>query len=171
MQNAGLIYQCWASQATGLPLNALINPKKYKLLFLDIGLAKASSNLDAELMLHKDLMLVNKGHLAEQFVGQELLALAPPYSAGELCYWERDMKGSSAEVDYVINVEDKIIPIEVKAGKTGTLKSLNYFLQNISTGKPLGVKVSMQPLGLSDNILSLPLYMLSEIERLVKELL
>lgn len=171
LQFAGLIYQIWASQATGLPLSALINPKKYKLLFLDIGLVKASSNLDAELMLHKDLMLVNKGNLAEQFVGQELLALAQPYSPGELCYWEREAKGSSAEIDYVVNVGDKIIPIEVKSGKTGTLKSLNYFLQNIAIGKPLGIKISMQPLSLYDNILSIPLYMISELERLVKEVI
>jgi predicted AAA+ superfamily ATPase len=171
LQYAGLIHQVWASSATGLPLNALVNPKRYKLLFLDIGLVKASSNLDAELMLHKDLMLVNKGNLAEQFVGQELLALAPPYSAGELCYWERDVKGSSAEVDYVINVGEKIIPIEVKSGKTGTLKSMNYFLQNVVKDKPLGIKISMQPLGLRDNILSVPLYMLSDLERLVKEII
>jgi len=166
---AGLIYQIFASQSTGLPLNALINPKRYKLLFLDIGLIKASSNLDAELMLQKDLMLVNKGNLAEQYVGQELLALAPAHSAGELCYWEREAKGSSAEVDYVINVGDKIIPIEVKAGKTGSLKSLNYFLEHHSNNKPLGIKISMQPLGFSNNILSIPLYMVSEIERLAME--
>lgn len=170
LQYAGLIYQIMSSQATGLPLNALINAKKYKLLFLDIGLVKASSNLDTELMLNKDLMLVNRGNLVEQFVGQELLALSSPYGAGELCYWSRDAKGSSAEVDYVINVDDKIIPIEVKSGKTGSLKSLNYFLQNISTGKPLGIRLSMQPLGFADNILSVPLYMLSELDRLVKEI-
>lgn len=170
LQHAGLLHQIWASQANGLPLNALINQKKYKLLFLDLGLVKTNSNLDPELMLQKDLMLVNKGSLAEQFVGQELLALASPYSPGELFYWERDAKGSSAEVDYVINVGGKIIPIEVKAGKTGTLKSLNYFLKNIKTDKPLGIKISMQPLGFHDNILSVPLYMVSEIERLIKGL-
>lgn len=171
LQYAGLLYQIYASQASGLPLNALINPKKYKLLFLDIGLVKASSNLDTELMLNKDLMLVNKGNLAEQFVGQELLAMAPPYSQGELCYWERDVKGSSAEVDYVINIGDQIIPMEVKSGKTGTLKSLNYFLANIIKGKQIGIRISMQPLGFRDNILSVPMYMLSELDRLVKEIL
>lgn len=171
LQLAGIIYQVFASGATALPLNALINYKKYKLLFLDIGLVKASSNLDAELMLHKDLMLVNKGDLVEQFVGQELLAYAHPYSAGQLCYWEREAKGSSAEVDYVINVGENILPLEVKSGKSGTLKSLNYFLKNLSTSTPLGIKVSMQPLGLNDNILSIPLYMLSELERLVNEMI
>lgn len=170
LQFAGLIYQVFASHATALPLNALINYKKYKLLFLDIGLVKASSNLDADVMLRKDLMLVNKGDLAEQFVGQELLAYAEPYSAGQLYYWEREAKGSSAEVDYVINVGDVILPLEVKAGKTGTLKSMNYFMKNISSGKSFGIKLSMQPLSLSDNILSIPLYMISELERLVKEL-
>lgn len=171
LQLAGLIYQVFASSATGLPLNAMINYKKYKLLFLDIGLVKASSNIDTELMLNKDIMLVNKGELAEQFVGQELLALAQPYSAGAMHYWERDTRGSNAEVDYVINIGDKIIPIEVKSGKSGTLKSLHYFLQNISIGKPLGIKISMQPLSYQGNILSIPLYMISELERLVKEIL
>lgn len=171
LRYAGLVHQIWASHANALPLNALINPKKYKLLFLDVGLVKTSSNLDPELMLQKDLMLVNKGSLAEQFVGQELLAHASPYSPGELFYWERDAKGSIAEVDYVINIGDKIIPIEVKAGKTGKLKSLRYFLQNIKSDKPLGIKISMQPLGFHDNILSIPLYMLSETERLVKEII
>ncbi len=171
LQYAGLLYQVYASKASGLPLNALINHKKYKLLFLDIGLVKASSNLDIELMLNKDLMLVNKGNLAEQFVGQELLALTRPYNSGELCYWERDVKGSSAEVDYVINIGDQIIPIEVKSGKTGTLKSLNYFLENIIRDKMIGIRISMQPLGFRNNILSIPLYMLSELERLVQEIL
>lgn len=169
LKYAGLLYQVWASKATGLPLNALVNHKKYKLLFLDIGLVKANSNIDAELMLSKDLMLINKGNLAEQFVGQELLALSPAYTPGEIYYWERDEKNSSAEVDYVINIADYIIPIEVKSGKAGTLKSLNYFLQNANTKKSIGVKISMQPLGLHNNILSIPLYMLSELERLVKE--
>lgn len=170
LHSAGLLYQVWASQATNLPLNALINPKKYKLLFLDIGLVKASSNLEAELMLERNLMLVNKGNLAEQFVGQELLALTQSYRPGELYYWERDAKGSTAEIDYVINIGDKIIPIEIKSGKRGTLKSLNYFLENISIGKPLGIKISLHPLGYCDNILSIPLYMISEVERLAKEL-
>lgn len=173
LQYAGLIYQIFASQATGLPLNSLLNHKKYKLLFLDIGLAKASSNLDAELMLQKDLMLVNNGQLVEQFVGQELLTTASPYTAGELFYWERNAHNSSAEVDYVINVGDQIIPIEVKSSKIGRLKSLHYFLHNVASNKNnhncLGIKISMQPLSLHDNILSVPLYMVSEIERLVNE--
>lgn len=170
LQYAGLIYQIWASSASGLPLNALINPKRYKLLFLDIGLVKANSNLDAELMLNENLMLVNKGNLVEQFVGQELIAFAPPYIPSQLCYWERNVKGSCAEVDYVINIDDRIIPIEVKSGKAGTLKSLNYFLKHVLLGKPIGIKISMQPLGMHDNILSIPLYMVSEIERLVKSI-
>lgn len=170
LKNAGLIYQVFASKATGLPLNALINPKKYKLLFLDVGLVKCTSNLDVDVMLNHDLMLVNQGKLVEQFVGQEMLAYMPAYSEGELNYWERDEQGASAEVDYVINVGDRILPVEVKAGKSGTLKSLHYFLANISHGQPLGIKISMQPLGLRDNILSVPLYMLSELDRIIKSI-
>jgi len=167
--NAGLIYIIHCSRSTGLPLNANVNEKKFKLLFLDIGLVKQTSMLEADLMLRKDLMLVNRGALVEQFVGQELLTQFPPYLPGEIFYWEREKKGSAAEVDYVMSVDDAIIPIEVKAGKTGTLRSLQLFLNEKQS--PFGVRVSMKPLSFKNRVLSVPLYMLHELKRLVRELL
>ncbi len=165
----GVMYRVYSSKASGLPLGSLINEKKFKVLFLDIGLAKSTRFLNPELMLEKDLMVVNHGMLVEQFVGQELLAYRSPHIKSELFFWVREKHGSQAEVDYVINVDDAIIPIEVKAGKTGTLRSLRSFITERQS--KLGVRISLQPLSLENNVLSVPLYMVNELERLIHSVL
>ncbi len=166
--DAGLIYRVACTNASGLPLNALINEKKFKLLFLDVGLVKATSLLDAKIMLQEDLMLINQGVLVEQFVGQELLANSPSYLPGQLFFWEREKRGSSAEVDYVIQINEKIIPVEVKAGKSGKMRSLKIFLEEKKS--PFGIRISLNPLEFQDGILSVPLYMIRELKRLVETL-
>lgn len=110
-------------------------------------------------------MLLNRGYLAEQFVGQELLTIKPTYQQSDLFYWEREKVSSAAEVDYVTHVDSQIIPIEVKAGKTGRLKSLQVFLEEKKL--PLGVRISQHPLNREKNILSLPLYMIPKLNRLI----
>lgn len=119
-------------------------------------------------MLNENLMMVNRGALAEQFVGQELLASTADYLPGELFYWQREKTGSMAEVDYGINVDSQIIPIEVKSGKTGTLRSLQVFLDEKKV--PFGIRISLKPLEFHNRVLSVPLYMIQELPRLVREL-
>lgn len=167
LKEAGVIYSIYASKASGLPLNALINEKKFKLLFVDLGLVQTKSLLDPNLLMSKDIMLINRGALAEQFVGQELLAYHPNYLPAEVYYWQREQRSSTAEVDYIFNVDEHIIPIEVKAGATGRLKSLQIFLQEKQS--PLGIKISQEPLQRDQHVLSIPLYMISELRRLVVE--
>ncbi len=166
---AGVIYKVHRTSASGNPLAAQIKENKFKLLFLDIGLVKASQMLDIELLQQKDLLLVDRGMLAEQFVGQELLAYGDPYLPKKLYYWEREKKGSEAEIDYVININDKILPIEVKAGKTGSLRSLQLFLTE--KNQTIGLRFSMHPLSFDGRILSVPLYMVHEVKRLVNLIL
>ena len=112
--------------------------------------------------------MLNRGLQAEQFVGQELLAYSKPYLQSELFYWDRQKPNSSAEVDYVININDRIIPIEVKAGKTGSLRSMQLFLNEKQYN--LGVRLALKPLEIYDRILSVPLYMIHETQRLVGEI-
>jgi hypothetical protein len=76
----------------------------------------------------ENLMLINEGELAEQFIGQQLLTRKPFFIDKELYYWVRENKDSNAELDYLIESGNSVIPIEVKAGKTGTLKSLHVFM-------------------------------------------
>src|SRR3990167_10761960 len=80
------------------------------------------------LFFREDLTLIHSGALAEQFVGQELIAYANPYEKAQLHFWEREKKGSDAEVDYVVMIGSDVIPIEVKSGMTGKLKSMQVFL-------------------------------------------
>jgi hypothetical protein len=164
---AGLISQVYATSASGLPLLAGIKEKKFKLLFLDIGLVKRATNLAVDILLNEDLFLINQGAIVEQFVGQELLAYSSPLDEAKLFYWARDKTGSEAEVDFVLNIDAQILPVEVKSGTTGRLKSMRIFMQEKSS--KLGVRISQIPLSLHDGILSLPLYMISELPRLVRE--
>lgn len=164
---ANLLYKVHHTNASGLPLNTLMHDKHFKIIFLDIGLVNASSQLSPAIFLQDDLVLVNRGMQAEQFVGQELLAYRKPYIQGELYYWDRQKPSSSAEVDYVINVSERIIPIEVKAGKTGSLRSLQLFLNEKNF--PLGLRLSLKPLEMQGRIFSIPLYMIAEIQRLLSD--
>lgn len=162
---AGLLYKVNHTNASGLPLNALINDKYFKIIFLDVGLANSASQISPELFLQKDLMLLNRGIQAEQFAGQELLAYSKPWMQSELYYWDRQKPNSSAEVDYVINVNDRIVPIEIKSGKTGSLRSLQLFLNE--KNYDMGIRLSLKPFEMNDRVLSVPLYMIAEIPRLV----
>jgi len=109
--------------------------------------------------------LLSKRSVAEQFVGQELLAYAKPYMNKKLYYWARDKKSSHAEIDYVIHRGSTIYPIEVKAGATGRMKSIHAFFEFVGGTK--GLRLSQHPLRISGNILSIPLYMLFEMDRLL----
>jgi len=166
LRNAGLIYQILSTSASGIPLGSLVNEKKFKVLFLDTGLVTRSSKLEAEILLNPDVILVNRGMIAEQFVGQELLAYTSPFEEGSLYFWEREAPSSSAEVDYIITVGENIIPIEVKSGSTGKLKSLRMFMQEKKS--KYGIRISQQPLSEIDNLISIPLYMTGEISRIIK---
>lgn len=167
---AGLVHRIHHTAASGLPLSTTKHEEQYKLHFLDVGLMTKATRLPADLLLREDFFSLNRGSMMEELVGQELLAYEPNNQVGELYYWSRKKEKSSsqAEVDYVIAVDDRIVPIEVKAGTTGRLKSLHLFMQEKHA--PFGVKVSTQPLSLEKNILNVPAYMLQSLPRLVRAL-
>lgn len=89
LENAGLIYPVYSTAASGIPLATLANEKKFKIIFLDVGLMVYASRVPAEWFLD-DIILLNRGALAEQFVGQELLAYSPAYEEGPLYFWCRE---------------------------------------------------------------------------------
>ncbi len=97
---AGLIILVHATSAAGLPFASHKKEKKAKFLFLDIGLVKRACNIDLDLLFKENLSLINDGALAEQFVGQELLANMGENEINELYSWIREAKSSSAEIDY-----------------------------------------------------------------------
>lgn len=162
---AGLIYQVHHTSACELPLVTTQSEKKFKLLFLDVGLAKRACYLDMSLIFNEDILLVNQGLLTEQFVGQEILAHTNPRDHERLFFWAREKKNSNAEVDFVTAVGSMIVPIQVKAGKIGRLKSLKLFMEEKQS--LIGIRISSLPLSIEDCILSLPFYMIGELERLI----
>ena len=163
---AGLLHRVIATNASGIPLQIHAKDNKFKLLFLDTGLVNCANRLDMQMAWDTELLQLNAGALAEQFVGQELLAYSSPHEDMQLYYWERDKKGSMAEVDYVIQLGSQILPLEVKAGKTGSLKSLAQFLDEKKA--PVGIRISQHPLSFYDRVLSVPLYLIGQLPRLVK---
>ncbi|MDO8603518.1 MAG: AAA family ATPase [Candidatus Omnitrophota bacterium] len=164
---AGIVYPIYATAASGLPLGAQANEMKFKLNFLDVGLMQNACGLQAELTLTNNFFLINAGAVTEQLIGQELRAYFDSYLKCGLFFWARDKKSSSAEVDYVVAVDSLILPVEVKAGKTGTLKSLKLFIEEKKS--LFGVRFSQEKLSLHDKVLTLPLYMAEQMKRLVRE--
>lgn len=136
------------------------------MLFLDIGLLQCSLEVDPVQFTSATFHQVNAGILAEQFVGQELLAYRDCYLESHLFFWETE-KAGSAEVDYVTNYGGEIVPIEVKAGKKGRLVSLSQFMEKKSS--PIGLHISVNPLSIKERILSVPFYLIKEIPRLLQK--
>ena len=144
-----------------------------------IGFVNQFSQID--LIDLNNLITANEGALAEQFVGQELLPLNPPYMTPDLFYWSREEKNSNAEIDFIFQHKNRIYPVEVKAGKTGTLKSMQIYLYEKKLNNGIRFNMDIPSLGnfktkinipkrneeLSWNLLSLPLYMVSELRRII----
>jgi len=170
------------TMANGIPLGAEIDERYQKVCFLDVGLYSNMTGLDLSVLNSRDdLTFVNEGQLAEQFVGQELRACRPLNQEPALFTWARQNKNSNAEVDYVMQVSDRVVPVEVKAGATGRLRSLQMMVQEKKLS--LAVRVSSQPMLLSElvtalpvgpshnfKLLSVPFYMVSELPRLLATL-
>ena len=126
---ARIIGKVTHSHCTGLPLQADLEEKVYKTLFLDVGLMNAVCGLNWRTVSQMDdIKLINEGAIAEQFIGQHLQHLLADSPNRGLTYWLREGRSSNAELDYVISIAGNIIPIEVKSGATGKLKSLHQFM-------------------------------------------
>ncbi len=132
------------TSANGVPLAAGINERFFKCLHVDVGLMCAALGLDMlDLERQTDPTLVNRGAVAEQFVGQHLLYGEAPYRTPALHYWARETRNAAAEIDYVIAVGSRVVPVEVKAGATGSLRSLHQFVREKSPG--LAVRFNADP--------------------------
>ena len=141
-----------------------------KLHLLDTGLVNFKSGIEKELFSEAELTDVYKGKIAEHIVGQELLSknLSPE---ANLTFWTREKRQSSAELDYLINYKGKLIPVEVKSGASGKMRSLNIFM-NLSdlslavrfySGK-LSISKEKTIEGKDFTLINLPFYLCSKLE-------
>jgi uncharacterized protein len=169
------------THASGLPLQANLDPKTYKLLFLDVGLMNALCGLKWDgLSAMDEERLINSGVIAEQFVGQHLQDLLSEDINRELTYWLRENKTGNAEVDFVASFGGRIVPMEVKSGGRGSLRSLHQFMGEKNA--PLAVRFDANPpsehivettiqrggkaLDVRYRLLSLPLYLVEKVREL-----
>ncbi len=178
LEQARIIYRVNHSSGNGVPLGAEKQKKKNKGLFLDVGLLCGINGLTIhECNNSEDVMHINAGEIAEQYIGQHLLYMNDFYRQPELYYWAREKPQSHAEVDYLVSRGPSVIPIEVKAGKSGTLRSLHVFMQqkkynaalrfNAEPPSILDVTTSIAGPKHSFTLISLPLYMIEQWKRFI----
>jgi predicted AAA+ superfamily ATPase len=123
------------SNASGMPLVAGADDSVFKLFFLDVGLLNFMMGLRAESLLFSrtsEEKLLSEGLSAEQFVAQHLIQIQENFSNPEIFYWLKDKDSQKAEVDFITNFFGSILPVEVKSGKSGTLRSLGVFTKTHS---------------------------------------
>lgn len=176
---ARLCHRVSHTSANGLPLASEGRDKFFKAILLDCGLVSALLGLDLQdIKTIHDLHLINKGGLSEQLVGQLLRTVQPEYIEPKLYYWAREEKGASAEIDYIIQHGSRLVPVEVKAGRTGVLRSLHYFVANkeveyavrINGDSPSVTKVEAKTVSHQTakyTLLSIPFYLTEQLPRLL----
>jgi uncharacterized protein len=154
---SGLLLPVTHSSAHGIPLGAEMNLKKRKMLVFDTGIYQRLLGLDlSEILFEKDTGLINKGALAELFVGLELAKYGSCYRMSELFYWQREAKNSLAEVDYLLQRNLEIIPVEVKSGTRGAMQSMYRFLEE--RHQSFGFRISLENFSEYKQIRVVPMY-------------
>ncbi len=170
LEKAMLINLMYPSTGTDIPIIPDYN-KSPRLHFLDTGLINYFVGLQKELFGTKDLNSVYEGKVAEHIVGQELIAESQTF-LNKIQFWVREKKQSNAQVDYIIQFENYIIPIEVKIGKSGQLRSLHEFIDRaphnysvrVYSGK-LKIDLAETIKGKKFYILNLPFYLVGDIKK------
>jgi uncharacterized protein len=155
---AGLFYKVIKTSGQGIPLGSGADLDDFKLLFLDVGLSQALLKNDiSQWFINPINTFINKGEIVEAFIGQELLAYANPINKHALFYWHNDTRSSESEMDYLVQIKDQIVPIEVKAGKSKRIKSMRIFLET-HVKSIYGLRFSADNYHIHDQIYSYPLY-------------
>ncbi len=173
LEQALLINLIYPTTAQELPM--LPNKKKSpRLQILDTGLLNYFAGIQQDIIKTEDLNSIYKGTMIEHLVGQEILS--SQYNAlSSLHFWVRDKNSSSAEIDFLFPYRNKLIPIEVKSGKEGTLKSLHLFMDDA----PLNIAIRLYSgsFGISEietkrgkkfKLINLPYFLTSQVEKYIK---
>lgn len=157
---SGLVIPVTHTAGNGIPLGAEIDIKKRKMLLLDTGLFQRILGLDvSNIVLENNFEVINKGAIAELFFGLEWLKYSSPFSQNELYYWHRENKTGNAEVDYIVQKNSAILPVEIKSSNSGAMQSLRVFLKEKNIQK--GVRFSLENFSSLEDVSIYPLYAVS----------
>jgi len=158
LKKAGIVHPVIRSAGQEIPIGSQAHLDDFKVIFLDVGLSQAALNLDITPWFIEPLTaFINKGELVEAFVGQEILAYTDPIAKKSLFYWRRDTRNSEAEVDYMVQIKEKIVPIEVKAGTSLRIKSMHIFL-DLHPNSSYGIRFSSLNYTTEPRVHTHPLY-------------
>lgn len=174
LEKTMLLKLVYPTTSEKLPLSPDMK-KKPRLHIFDTGLVNHSLGIKEELISEKFLDNVYRGIIAEHIVGQELLGVDFS-SSNTLDFWVRDKKESNAEIDYVVSYKGMLIPIEVKSGAAGKLRSLHQFIDKAPhdyavrfySGK-YNVEINTTLAGKSFKLINLPLYMAGKLCTVLKQ--
>ncbi len=168
LTKAGIVHKVFHTSANGIPLGAEMNYKRFKVIFMDVGLSQTlmGENRD-KWFLNPRKSIVARGSIAENFTGMEMLAYSNPFNKKNLYYWVREKiivekdgekyrKRKNAEVDYIDTINENIIPIEVKSGRNWRSNSIKIFIEEKII--PYGVVFSNENFRKDKNLKIIPLY-------------
>jgi predicted AAA+ superfamily ATPase len=159
---AGLVLKTFHSSANGIPLGSEINETAFKALLADTGLHQRLLGLDLkELVALDDAAFANKGSLAEVYSALQIASHSSMRHRPELYYWHREAPNATAEVDFVMQRGNGIMPVEVKSGVRGSMKSLRLFMAEKHVS--MGVRVSLENFTTLPDVRIVPLYAIHRI--------
>ncbi len=177
LELARVVHKVQAVAADAVPLGSKPKQRYFKVILCDVGLVNITMMSMADYI--KPLTMANNGEIAEQLAGQWLRKNFQFYQDPALYYWQREGQ-SNAEIDYVIQFQDKIIPVEVKAGNVGGMRSLHYFMHE--RGFKFAVRIysgalNITPIQVTLNtgesvsyqLLSIPFYLIEALPKLLSE--
>ena len=164
LKDAGLIYQVNRIKKPDLPLLAYQDLNAFKLFILDVGLLSALTDLDVKTILQRTAVFEEfKGAIAEQYVLQQLVCSNSEFP---VYYWSND--SSRSEVDFVVQIDGLVVPLEVKAEKNLKAKSIHNFIKDYKSVK--AVRTSLADYKINENNLyDIPLYAIGNIEQIISE--
>jgi uncharacterized protein len=156
---AGWVLPVTHTSANGIPIGAEADYKKRKMMLLDTGIFQRILGLDqAALYGQSDFVFINKGALAEHLWGLEYIKYQAPDRYPDLYYWHREGK-ANAEVDFVVQHDGALVPVEIKSSGKGQMQSLRLFLTE--KNRPYGYRFSTENFATYDDIKVMPLYAVS----------
>lgn len=174
LQRAMLVYLRYPTTDLQLPLQT-DTKRKPRLQFLDTGLVNFSTGIQSSYLTDVPIDSMYNGMIAEQITSQELLA-SSFYEMNSPLFWVKEDARSNAELDFIIVEKSQIIPVEVKSGKTGTLRSLHSYIDQ--TKLPVAVRLYsgdysvenvVTPIGKTPyTLVNLPLFLASKISEYVE---
>ena len=160
LETCGLVHKVSRVSKPALPLKGYANTGAFKLFLCDIGLLSAMSALNARTILEGDALFTEfKGALTEQYACQEMKCL----NETEISYWTNE--SATAEIDFLLQLESRIVPVEVKSSINLKAKSMLVYREKFQPKTE--IRTSLANFKKTNNLFDIPLYTLGELKKII----